>query len=790
MKRTMRTVLSAAAAMTMVGAITPVAHSALINQQTTDAPAVAVNESATLASLPSVETGSLPGPPVLYEPAPAAPQLENHDPAFVAPFDRVSGTDRYVDGEYLYTDHIYDDSGDGLSYPTDDARFGDNAADLVEFRISDREDGVTHYRFTLNTLLADDTTHVAVAFDTDQDPNTGSADLPDNPGAPFPGTDAVLSAWGTGAELSIWDGAEWSTQSVASVVDTGTNQITVEVLDSMFAPTGLVTTTLAVGLHDAATGGFLAPQASATETEPGGGADKPAIFNLGFRFDEAILASSARPDKDQSAALAADEPTRYAHDIDFAAIRDSESRTTVPDNGTMVRFFPSRLDTGEGRDADAFPALLGQLQAYSLYVPTSYEPGTPSPLTLNLHSLGERHWQYNGSTGIQQLGEERGSLVATADARGEDGWYQNEAEYDVFEMWNDIARHHTLAPDATAITGYSMGGYATYRLGTLYPDLFGSAVTVVGPPGDGIWLGAGAPTGGAKTLSNLWLENARNLPFMNIVAAADELVPISGTTQQNVGPEQNGRTSFDALGYRYAFDVYPAAEHLTLAILGYNLPQAAAYLGDAAVDRDPFHVTHAYTPAADDPSLGLVHDHAYWVSGVELADPAIGVAVSSLSGPIGKGVVDVESLAFGIDDPAATRGGDAGTVPLPYTEVNQTWDDAPEREVVNGLELRLTNVGAVTLDLTRARVSSDEPIELHHESDSPATVTLVDDEGRTVDVDVPAETGVIVVEPSAFGGTDEEPDTGNTGKGDEHRCLPDHDARPRGCPPEDRGPSR
>ena len=144
------------------------------------------------------------------------------------------------------------------------------------------------------------------------------------------------------------------------------------------------------------------------------------------------------------------------------------------------------------------------------------------------------------------MGEERGHLVATALARGSDGWYQHEAEYDVFEMWNDIAAHYALDPSRVAITGYSMGGYATYRLGTLYPDLFGRAMSVVGPPGDGIWLPPGPPTGGPETLTNGWLENARNLPYMNVAAAQDELVPVVGPTQQNIGPARDGLTSFDA----------------------------------------------------------------------------------------------------------------------------------------------------------------------------------------------------------------------------------------------------
>jgi hypothetical protein len=259
---------------------------------------------------------------------------------------------------------------------------------------------------------------------------------------------------------------------------------------------------------------------------------------------------------------------------------------------------------------------------------------------------------------------------------------------------------------------------------------------VVGPWEGEVGFDAGPPTGGAETLSNLWLENARNVPFLNIVAAEDELVPISGTSQQNVGPASNGRTSFDALGYRFAFDVYPAAEHLTLAVLGYDLPQLADHLGGGTVDRNPFHVTLAYTPAADAPELGLVHDKAYWVSDVRLRNAAVGPQVSASAAAVGKAVVDVESLAHGIDDPASERGRSEGTTPLPYVEVSRRWLEPPARPAANGLEVRLTNVGSTTLDLRRAGLDVRAPVTLDVTTDGPATLRLVGLRGRTATVTV------------------------------------------------------
>jgi pimeloyl-ACP methyl ester carboxylesterase len=381
----------------------------------------------------------------------------------------------------------------------------------------------------------------------------------------------------------------------------------------------------------------------------------------------------------------------------------------VPTSGVQVRIFPSRLQLGEGRDLNVFPAYLGQLQPYSLYVPSSYDPGN-SGIVLALHSLSEHHWQYNGTFLHQQFGEQRAALVATSLSRGDDGWYQNEAEYDVFEMWNDVASHFTLDPDKAVVTGYSMGGYATYRLGTLYPDLFGKAFSVVGPPGDGIWVPPRPPTGGAETLTNNWLENARNLPFMNLAGTSDELVPYAGPHAQNLGrPDLNIR-GFDQHGYRFHFLTFDGADHFALALLDYDFPMAAGFLGDAHVDRNPVHVTLTYAPAADDASLGLVHNHAYWVSGLTLADPNEPPPSEGNVDAPAEGTIDVFSHAYGLGDPpstpgqrqCATPGNPPDCGPLPYTEINRTWGAPPSIPAVNQLDITLTNLSAATVDAARA----------------------------------------------------------------------------------------
>jgi hypothetical protein len=161
--------------------------------------AASANADPALRSLPHVSGGAHPGPSVLYAPAPVAPQLENHSPRFRAGPLLVSGAEAYTRGEYLYQDYLYDDTGNGsFAYPTDAARYANNAADLVEMRIAPAADSVA-YRFTLNSLPAADAAIVSLAFDTDRLAATGQPTLPRDPGAPFPGTDEVITTWGTGA---------------------------------------------------------------------------------------------------------------------------------------------------------------------------------------------------------------------------------------------------------------------------------------------------------------------------------------------------------------------------------------------------------------------------------------------------------------------------------------------------------------------------------------------------------------------------------------------------------------
>ncbi|HVS29674.1 MAG TPA: alpha/beta hydrolase-fold protein, partial [Solirubrobacteraceae bacterium] len=594
-----------------------------------------------------------------------------------APPILVSGASAYRNGEFVYQDFLYDDHGargaqrdpgDARQAPGGDSTSGDifaqpngtytyltdpvyasNAADLVELRVKPLADA-TALRITLNTLQDARLVATTIAIG-------GSAGAPRAypHGANVQGPAAMfLTVHGTTAELvdavsgmAVNPGGPQPSVSV----DSTRRQIQVLIPHADWDPTGqTVRLAAGIGLWEGANSRYLIPQFAADATHPGGsgGALNPAaFFNVAFRYDEpppkiqdgsAIGNASWWRDRAQGAALAAGDMTPFFASVDFAKLAAGANDDMpgqhggVPQTGPMDRILVSHFETAQGTDYSSKCAstvsckgeLRGRLQPYAIYIPSKPPPASGYGLTLLLHSLSASYNQFLGSANQSQFGERgTGSIVITPSGRGLDGWYYDYAGADTFEVWADVASRYKLDPSYTAIAGYSMGGYGTYKFATQYPDLFAKAQPTVGPPGLGIKQPPADPTGGVQSDTFRQLASLRNVPFLIWDEVSDELVPYAGTVAQAQG--------FDALGYRYEFDSFLVGDHLTLAINDQYQP-AADFLGADKVDRDPAHVTYVYNPTMDFPDVGTTADHAYWLSQIKLRD-------GSGSAPLGK--VDV-----------------------------------------------------------------------------------------------------------------------------------------------------
>ncbi|HEX2233168.1 MAG TPA: hypothetical protein VHG69_07365, partial [Thermoleophilaceae bacterium] len=314
-------------------------------------------------------------------------------------------------------------------------------------------------------------------------------------------------------------------------------------------------------------------------------------------------------------------------------------------------------------------------------------------LTLLLHGLSSNHNNEPlDGRHARQLGDRgAGSIVVAPLGRGPDGFYQDMAEADVFEVWADVARRYPLDPAWVSSSGYSMGGIGTYRLLERWPDLFARGAPVVGYEAD-----------------EQHLPSLRNIPIMAWNAGQDELVNpalYEPTTQR-----------LDELNLRFIADVFSPAGHITLGANDEFGPQAD-FLGEHRVDRDPAHVTYVVSPGRDSERAMAIADHAYWLSDLRVRAE-------------GQGTIDARSAAFGFGDPPVVEDPPtAGTLtggerPLAYTRRSDSWGPAPAEPRANTLNLKLENVGGATVTGNRARLTGDEPLRVKIESDGDGSLRL------------------------------------------------------------------
>ncbi|WP_143423297.1 hypothetical protein [Halegenticoccus soli] len=698
---------------------------------------------------------SLPtsAPRVLHREPATAPQFENEPPWRAEPL-RVAGTDAYVDGEYLYQDYVYDDYGANttdapgppqpapndetaygengtmtgdLVYPTDAETFRHNAADLLEFRAKPAPEGI-RYRITLNTMVEPDVAGVAIGIDVDRDPSAGADEWGYGIGSLGPlGLDHVLVTWGTGAEL---DGAP-----VESSIDLDRNQI--EVAVPLDPEEETWRHYVAVGLFDADAKRFRDVRDSPDERRPGGahGRNPPPIFNVGFRFDEPVGAPNVNReageseledatetgargvgyghwrDHAQAEALAARDVSAFHADVDFGKLRARTTERHVPRTGFLTRLYASHYDLGAGVDADR-DVLRGRIQPYGLYVPHAHDPSEPTPLHLQLHSLGSTYNEYAvlSPNLIREFGERRGAIVLTPEARGPAGWYTGEAELDVFEAWGDVAARYDLDFDRTTIGGFSMGAFGTFRLGSLYPDLFARAFAING--------GASATDADPYRGTSLeMLDGLRNVPVLMWNGSNDQLVP----APVYLATEERLRE----LDYRHELDAFLGYDHFTFAFRDRWGP-AREFLGDATVERSPRRVRYRRLPAFDGERFGLIHDGAHWVSEIETVAGAE------------DGLVDARSLVFGEAPPRPAHYEGEGTEPDPHAKRGTVWKPPLVGEPArNALVISLERTAAATIDVEGANIDPSAPVELRVESTHPALIALSSRRGRTT-VEVPA----------------------------------------------------
>jgi hypothetical protein len=647
----------------------------------------------------------------------------------------LAGRSQVSRGELIYTDYLYDDYGadlDGTTnatafrssaptsgdyrYPADVSRYGNNAADLRELRLAVDKRGL-HGMIALETMLDRDAAVATIAIDTDGRPSGGAGEWPGGADVSTPGADAFVTLSGEGATLTSPGG---KTRSIAESIHLRDNAIEFDVPKQLLGGLGGKARVWAgVGL-DSGDGTYASQVAG-----------RAALFDLAFQGAETYQGNSSWSDQKQSAALAAGDVSSLGVRLRPRALRQGRSRGFKLVPGFYNRIFRSAHGYGEGIDlrsggtfGTGSPVFLGRYQPYGLYVPAGFKRGRKSPLLLDLHSLNRNQNQYEATDDgmLEQLGDERRSLIVTPLNRATDGWYLDAGLIDVLEAWDDAGAALEIDRSRTDLMGYSMGGYGTYRLGLLMPDRFARAVTYVGPPVFVYWNYPGPPISfepewAVPGNTNRIVGNGFNLPYEINAGGADTLVAISGVEQQ--------AQTFRDLGNEYRFYEHPDASHYTFAIDDV-WDHTTDWLGDHRRDRNPVRVRYTRYPSMDLPDGHLTFDGAYWVDGMVVRDDGADDAHGSVDattealGGRERRLVDEGSTAI----PAGGSGSTAATV------TGQHVSPGAKLEARNSFDAKLTNLAAVGFDAKRMGLDTREPIAADIRGDGSVKLTLTGWRGK------------------------------------------------------------
>lgn len=650
-------------------------------------------------------------------------------------FPRTCGAGRVAGGALFWTDFLYDDHGaTGIpigdlkiqapprgTYVYPDGPAAGNGADIFRVAIGLTETH-TWWRIDWNTLV--DASVPIALFACDTDPaRTADETWPAGAGVRSKGIDTALLVSGTSATLI--DLTSQVQTPVEHSVDMQARSFVAQVPRSLADPTGNWTVRLVAGLANATGDGF-ADVSALRGALPG----QPNVYNVAFRtHEQEPVHLNFWSDAAQAAALTHGDVSEFALTVPWAQLAARETAPEPVITGPSTRWYVSSIELGQGLEQgwaandilSTKPQFLGRVQPYSICLPSSYAPGRTLPLTLLLHSLslGQSQFAAIDPRLLHEVCEGRDSVVVTPLARGPSTWYFDTGELDVWEVWARVAEQLGTDPNRTVISGYSMGGYATYKLGLSYPQVFSQAVVLAGPPTCGVRLLPHVDIPADLDLNSpcaregdTWklLVNARWLPYVIAHGMLDELVPFASAAEQVL--------ELDRLGYRHRFSVYPLEDHIAWVFQD-KFEDPISHMGTALRQGDPGHITFAWYPQLVRADLGIGPHQVWWLSELT-ADPEVTARRGA--------VAEVDARSYARPDPAHTIRHHRGFIPhfepTPglYSELD--WQVGRPVDPLPYLTLRLNGVARLRVDIVRAGLAALPKSTITVATDVVARITL------------------------------------------------------------------
>lgn len=167
----------------------------------------------------------------------------------------------------------------------------------------------------------------------------------------------------------------------------------------------------------------------------------------------------------------------------------------------------------------------GETLPYAVFVPSTYQAGSASPLIIALHGLGRTYDWLMGYEGFLDYAEATGMIVATPLGYTRRGWYGSRAtpdpmdaaysEADVMAVLTMMREEFSVDENRIYLYGHSMGGAGTYHIAMNNPYVFAALAVAAPAP-----LHDLAPDG---------LAALRHIPTLVLQGTADDAVPVAMT---------------------------------------------------------------------------------------------------------------------------------------------------------------------------------------------------------------------------------------------------------------------
>lgn len=235
-----------------------------------------------------------------------------------------------------------------------------------------------------------------------------------------------------------------------------------------------------------------------------------------------------------------------------------------------------------------------QIQLYSFYLPKDYDSEKPWPLVIMLHGMYSNHHlalrrvlgesnrrgenDHAAKRSMPRLADVPYLIVAPN--AHESLFYEGVAEQDVWRVIKEIQTLYNVDPDRIYLTGLSMGGYGTAKLGFNRPDVFAAIAPVCGL--FGLPRDSEGKTETQRRMERLQstieiAENALNLPVKLMHGEVDPVVPVEHSLKLNERLKE--------LDYQSELEVYPGVQH-DAWVPAYENARIFEWFGQ--FERDPY----------------------------------------------------------------------------------------------------------------------------------------------------------------------------------------------------------